>query len=117
MKVLLDSCVWGGAREAIVTAGHDVSWVGDWEADPGDAEILRVAHEQGRVLIKLDKDFAELAVVRGAPHAGIVRLVGIRAREQGPVAIRVLVVHEFDLERCAILTVEPDRVRIRMPEA
>lgn len=35
MRVLLDSCVWGGAREVIAVAGHDVQWVGDWEGDPG----------------------------------------------------------------------------------
>ena len=100
-----------------MAASPSSALIGDREADPGDAEIFRVAHQQGRVLITLDKDFAELAIVRGAPHAEIVRLVGIRAREQGPVAIRVMVVHALDPKRCAILTVEPARVRIRTSEA
>lgn len=115
MKVLLDSCVWGGAREAIAAAGHDVQWVGDWEGDPGDSAILDVAHAEGRVLVTLDKDFGELAIVKGAPHARIVRLVGIRARDQGPAAVQVLVAYTEDLRRRAILTVEPDRVRVRLP--
>lgn len=115
MKVLLDSCVWGGARTVIAAAGHDVGWVGDWEGDPGDSVILAAAHQQGRVLVTLDKDFGELAIVKGAAHAGIVRLVGVRAREQGSVAAQVLAVHASDLEKRAILTVEPDRVRIRLP--
>ena len=80
MKVPLDSCVWGGAREVMAAAGHDVAWVGDWGRDPGGAAILDRAHAEGRVLITLDKDFGELAIVKGAPHAGIVRLVGIWAR-------------------------------------
>lgn len=115
MKVLLDSCVWGGAREVIAAAGHDVGWVGDWGDDPGDNEILATAHQQGRVLVTLDKDFGELAIVKGAPHAGIVRLVGIRGRDQGPAAVQVLMAYAEDLQRLAILTVEPDRVRVRLP--
>jgi predicted nuclease of predicted toxin-antitoxin system len=115
MKVLLDSCVWGGAREVIAAAGHDVQWVGDWEGDPGDAAILAWSHVEDRVLVTLDKDFGELAIVKGAPHAGIIRLVGIRAREQGPTAVQVLETHAEDLKRQAILTVEPDRVRVRLP--
>ena len=115
MRVLLDSCVWGGAREVIAAAGHDVQWVGDWEGDPGDSAILNRAQAESRVLVTLDKDFGELAIVKGAPHAGIIRLVGIRAREQGPAAVQVLVAHAEDLEQRAILTVELDRVRVRLP--
>lgn len=57
MKVLLDTCVWGGARSVLEAAGHDVIWTGDWEKDPGDEEILAYAHREGRVLVTLDKDF------------------------------------------------------------
>jgi hypothetical protein len=56
MQVLLDTCVWGGARAVLEQAGHNVLWAGDWTPDPGDEEILTRAHEQGRVLIMLDKD-------------------------------------------------------------
>ena len=114
MKVLLDSCVWAGARHALVDAGHDVTTVADeWSADPGDQKILDAAHASGRVLITLDKDFGELAVVKNVEHAGIVRLVAVRARDQGPVSARVLADHEEELALGAIVTVEPDRVRIR----
>ena len=93
----------GGARDTLEARGHDVADVSEWGRDPGDEEILRAAHEQGRVLVTLDKDFAELAIVSGAPHAGIVRLVGVRAREQGSVASRVLTDHAADLEHAAIV--------------
>ena len=59
--------------------GHDVIWAGAWPVDPGDDEVLRRAHAEGRVLITLDKDFGELAVALRRPHAGIVRLVGFLA--------------------------------------
>ena len=61
MKVLLDTCVWGGARGELAGAGHDVVWSGDWPEDPGDEEILATAFREGRVLVTLDKDFGELA--------------------------------------------------------
>ncbi len=40
MKLLLDTCVWGGAIKTLEAAGHDVVWTGHWPEDPGDEEIL-----------------------------------------------------------------------------
>jgi predicted nuclease of predicted toxin-antitoxin system len=40
VRVLLDTCVWGGVKQLLAQAGHDVIWTGDWEKDPGDDEIL-----------------------------------------------------------------------------
>lgn len=48
MLILLDSCVWGGARAQLAAADHDVIWAGDWPEDPGDEEILARAHTEGR---------------------------------------------------------------------
>jgi hypothetical protein len=45
-----------------------VIWAGEWAEDPGDDEILARAHREGRVLVTLDKDFGELAVVHGQPR-------------------------------------------------
>jgi predicted nuclease of predicted toxin-antitoxin system len=81
MKLLLDTCVWAGAKGELAAAGHDVVWVGDWPQDPGDEELLSRAHADGRIVVTLDKDFGELAIVRGQPHAGIIRLVA-DARER-----------------------------------
>jgi hypothetical protein len=36
MKILLDACVWGRAKEELAQGGHDVVWAGDWDEDPGD---------------------------------------------------------------------------------
>ena len=83
MKLLLDTCVWGGSRQVLEAAGHDVVWAGDWEEDPGDEEILTQAHREGRVLVTIDKDFGEVAIVRGIRHSGIVRLVELQAKQQG----------------------------------
>ena len=92
-----------------------MEWAGDWPEDPGDAEIQARAHSEGRVLVTLDKDFGELAVARRTPHGGIVRLVGVLAALQGPAVLAILREHGGALTEGAILTVEPGRVRIRMP--
>lgn len=115
MKVLLDTCVWGGALEALRSAGHDVIWAGEWDVDPGDEEILARAHREGRVLITLDKDFGELAIVHRIPHSGILRLALLPARQQGNVAMRVLARYGNELSKGAIITVDAQRIRVRPP--
>ncbi len=116
MKLLLDSCVWGGAAGPLRDAGHDVDWCGNWPKDPGDDEILATAYREDRVLVTLDKDFGELAILHGSPHRGILRLVDISARQQAARCLDVLASHGDLLLRGAIITVEPGRLRIRPPE-
>jgi predicted nuclease of predicted toxin-antitoxin system len=116
MKILLDTCVWGGARKEIEAAGHDVIWAGDWPEDPGDEEILAQAYNEGRILVTLDKDFGELAVVYGTPHCGILRLVNIGVRQQASVCLHVLTLHGEALQSGAIVIAEPGRLRIRPPD-
>lgn len=116
MKVLLDTCVWGKAVTALTEAGHDAVWTGDWDEDPGDRAILQRAIAQQRIVITLDKDFGEMAVVEGLSHSGIVRLVGFSARQQGPTIVSVLERYANDLIAGSIVTVERRRVRIRPPE-
>ncbi|CAA9389623.1 MAG: hypothetical protein AVDCRST_MAG64-1233 [uncultured Phycisphaerae bacterium] len=115
MRVLLDSCVSGRAADVLRQAGHDVVWSGDWPSDPGDGQILRAAASDSRVLVIIDKDFGELVIVQGFAHAGLIRLVGFRAGEQGEAVVRLLSTYESDLAAGAILTAEPWRVRIRPP--
>jgi len=113
LKVLLDSCVWGGVRKALSDAGHDVVWAGDWTKDPGDQETLDRAHQEQRVLVTLDKDFGELAIVRGLPHSDMIRLVDLSTSEQARISITVLRKYRRELEAGAIITVESTRVRVR----
>jgi predicted nuclease of predicted toxin-antitoxin system len=117
MKLLLDSCVWGGAITQLEEEGHDVIWAGSWPTDPGDAAILAQAHREERILVTLDKDFGELAIVRLIPHSGIIRLVNLSALQQATVCLQVLQKYGAELNRGAIVTAEPDRIRIRPPDA
>jgi predicted nuclease of predicted toxin-antitoxin system len=117
MKLLLDTCVWGGAKKELEAQGLDVVWGGDWDTDPGDEEILGLAFSEGRVLVTLDKDFGRLAIHHGHPHCGIVRLVDLAAKRQAAVCSKVLQRYGSELQAGAIVTVEPGRVRVRPPDA
>jgi predicted nuclease of predicted toxin-antitoxin system len=116
VRLLLDTCVWGGAVTELTAAGHDVVWAGQWTEDPGDAAILARAYSEGRVLVTLDKDFGELAIVRRQLHSGILRLVNLPARQQALVCLRVLALHGEHLQSGAIITAEPGRLRVRPAE-
>ena len=47
MRLLLDTRVWGHVADQLKADGHDVDWVGDWQADPGDEEILNQVERPG----------------------------------------------------------------------
>ncbi len=115
-KVLLDSCIWSGAKKVLIDAGHDVVWVGDSPKDPGDDAIIRLAFNEKRILITLDKDFGELAIFRNEPHCGIIRIVDHSATELGRVSNRVLEKYFSELINAAIITVDRHKIRIRMKE-
>ena len=113
--ILLDTCVWGGVLPILDDLGHDAIWSGSWPQDPGDASILATAHSERRILITLDKDFGELAILKGQPHSGIVRLTGFGARQMAAAIHHVLSTYSQELAAGAIVTVTPQRVRIRIP--
>jgi hypothetical protein len=54
MKVLLDTCVWGGAAGTLRSAGHDVRWMGELEPDPGDDAILQIRYHQAHAIGNAD---------------------------------------------------------------
>jgi len=101
LTALLDTCVWGGVRTT------------DWPMDPGDEEILQRAHQESRVLVTLDKDFGELAIVQRRPHSGILRVVALSTAQQVDVCLAVLTRYAPQLEAGAIVTAEAGRIRVR----
>jgi hypothetical protein len=42
MKIILDTCVWGGSRQQLEIAGHDAIWTGDWPEDPATKRFFLV---------------------------------------------------------------------------
>ena len=62
----------------------------------------------------LDKDFGELAVLHGAAHCGILRLVGISAGNRHR-SVSKFWRHGPELVSGAIITAEAGRLGIRLP--
>ena len=81
--------------------------------DAGDTALLARTREESRILITLDKDFGELAVVCGEPHCGIVRLVDCSVTRQAATCELLLVRHGDALVAGGIVTAEPGRLCIR----
>jgi predicted nuclease of predicted toxin-antitoxin system len=113
LKLLLDSCVWGGAVAPLRECGHDVFWCGDLSPDPGDEIILRRAVQEQRILITLDKDFGELVFLRGQSHTGIVRLVEVPSLNQAESIQAIVSKQGEELTRGAIITLKNNKLRIR----
>jgi len=112
-SILLDTCIWGGVLPALIKCGHDAIWSGAWETDPGDRVILEIAHSQDRILVTLDKDFGELAILKGMPHSGIIRLSGCRTAQMAKVIDHLVTQYHGELLQGAIITANPERIRIR----
>ena len=113
MNLLADACVSIQVVEALRAHPHDVSWAGEWGPKASDDEVLARARSEGRTLLTLDKDFGQLAILQGASHSGIVRVVDIRVLEQPARIEDLLRTHEADLRDGAIITLERSRIRIR----
>ena len=110
--LLLDACLSPRCAEALRAEGFDVDYVGDWPVVAADADIVRAAAESGRVIITLDKDFGELAVVAGMRHSGIVRLVNLSVARHPATCAMIVRRYRDELSGGAIVTVSPGRVRV-----
>jgi len=76
------------ALEALRDAGLDVVWIADSHSGATDIEVLELCMAQRRVLLTFDKDFGELAFVKGLPaECGIVLF---RIAPQSPKEIAVI---------------------------
>jgi predicted nuclease of predicted toxin-antitoxin system len=115
MRVLIDSCLSYTVGDVIAAAADDVETVHSWPSDPGDAEILAIAYQQGRVLITMDKGFGMLVMRERMPHVGIIRLTNTPAEQHAELCLLVLERNVHELEAGAMIIADPERVRIRSP--
>jgi predicted nuclease of predicted toxin-antitoxin system len=116
MKLKTDENLPIEVAEAMRAAGHDAVSVleqdlGGW-ADPGIAEICR---SEGRVLVSLDTDFAD---VRSYPPRDYPGILVIRLKRQDKLSIlevvpRILRMFQFEAIDRRLWIVTEERVRIR----
>lgn len=113
MQFLADeSCDFAVVR-ALRRAGHDVAAVADVARGAKDPEILRLAREQGRVLLTEDKDFGWQVYVAGKGGVGVVliRFPASLRRTLGSAVLEAVERLSQEIGR-SFAVIEPGRVRV-----
>ena len=103
MRFLVDTCAGRRLAEWLRAAGHDVAWVPDAGADPGDVAVLERAVTESLILIAMDKDFGALVHRDRLGHVGLVRLPHTTVAERIELVGRLLASHsEAELAGAAV---------------
>lgn len=100
--------------------GHDVATA----AEEGllsrpDTEVAAAAKNEGRLLLTLDLEFGDLRKYPPGAHPGVILF---RPRSYGPLTVNRFVeefirTSDLGLLSGCVAVVDPDRVRVRRPEA
>jgi len=74
VRWLADECVDAGLVRRLRGAGHDAIYVAEIASGMTDADVLRRAYDENRLLLTEDKDFGEFVFRRHMPVPGLVLL-------------------------------------------
>ena len=96
--------------------GHDVVEGRDLGPDPGDEQLLGIAHSQDRVLVTIDTDFGRLIFRDHQKQSGLVRLPDVPATTRIQIMEEILVLHSSALADGNIITVRGNRIRTSRPK-
>lgn len=116
MKLLLDQGLPRSAAALLCEVGIDAIHVADIGFSAADdTDILQRAQEDERVVVTLDADFHALLAITEATSPSVIRIRIERLRAQALTNLLLTVVGECeeDLEQGAVVTVEPNRIRVR----
>lgn len=114
MKFLVDESTDARLADYLTELGHDARTVArHYTRSLGDAEILAIAREEGRILITQDRDFGELVFRRGHPHAGVIffRLTTTRLSVKTARLSHILSAYPDQLSQYLVVTEHSVRVR------
>jgi predicted nuclease of predicted toxin-antitoxin system len=90
-------------------AGHDVVYVGERAADPGDEALLAEAVAEGRTFLPKDHDIGALVHRDSRPHRGILLLDDLGdASAEAALILTALSSHGDQLASSAFLRVGPE---------
>ena len=115
MKFLADQDVYAATTSLLKNLGHDVATAADLGMSVAkDFELLRTAHDQGRIFVTRDRDFGALVFVRSS-GPGVIYLRILPATQQAVHAelTRILSIYIEQQLQAAFVVVEPARHRIR----
>ncbi len=115
MRFLIDRCAGHRLAMALRQLGHDVVEATELGPDPGDRQLLELAHCDQRILVTIDTDFGQLVFQECLPHSGLLRLPDVPPADRIQRTVEVLSRHGEALAAGAILTVRGDRIRVSRP--
>ncbi len=112
MRFLVDECAGPMLARWLQSEGHDVLSVFDQARGILDDAIIRLAHDETRILITNDKDFGELVYRKKMPHDGIIllRLANERSQIKIDVVGQLLSLYADKLPGAFVVVTE-DQVR------
>jgi predicted nuclease of predicted toxin-antitoxin system len=115
MKFLADQDVYASTIGFLNGLEHDVATVAQVGLSQAeDAELLRVAHQQGRLFVTRDRDFGGLVFVQGAgPGVIYLRMLPSTQNAVHAELERVLTLYDEPELQSSFVVVEPGRHRIR----
>jgi predicted nuclease of predicted toxin-antitoxin system len=115
MKFLADQDVYAITIGFLSGLGHDVVPAAQLGlAQTEDAELLRVAHEQGRIFVTRDRDFGALVFVQGSgPGVIYLRILPSTQNAVHAELQRVLTLYSEQELQVSFVVIEPGRHRIR----
>ena len=117
MKLLIDmnlSPKWAGF---LIEAGFEaVHWTTVGNANAPDTDIMRHAREGGHVVVTSDLDFGTILAVTHGNKPSVVQLRSDDLSLDGVGKSVVDALHQLrdELERGALVTIEPQRTRLRI---
>lgn len=117
MRILIDMNLSPEWVDRLADAGIDaVHWVAVGVPDAADADIMRRARDEDRIVPTHDLDFgAILAATNGTkPSVVQIRADDVRPAAIGEVVVRMLLSFQQDLREGALITIEPGRTRSRL---
>jgi predicted nuclease of predicted toxin-antitoxin system len=88
MKFLVDECTGPAVARWLEQQGYDVFSIYDQARGVDDDEVIKIAQDEGRILITNDRGFGEKVFRERRPHNGVVFLR--LANERSVNKIRVL---------------------------
>lgn len=114
MKLLVDECCDAAMVASLRSDGHDVLFVIESLRGATDAEVLRRADEEGRILLTEDKDFGELVYRLKRPARGIILLrFDVDDRSLKVPRLRSLLENQSDQVPGAFVVVDGEKIRFR----
>jgi len=115
MKFLADQDVYAVTIGFLKDLGHDVIAAAQLGmARAKDFELLRTAHDQGRIFITRDRDFGALVFVRASgPGVIYLRMLPSTLQAVHTELARVLALYTEQQLQTSFVVVEPGRHRIR----